>query len=92
MTDVKVMPLDEWRVGVEVEEGSERTSYTVTVPQELLDDLVLTAADAERLVWETFQFLLEREKATEISPDLSLDDVGRRYPEYRSEIAARVAA
>jgi hypothetical protein len=91
VSDVTVTPVDEGRVAVEVVEGQTRTSHVVSVPQELLDDLVLDVGDVERLVWESFQFLLEREKATSILPEFSLEQIGDYFPEYRDDIAARVA-
>ncbi len=93
MTEVTVTPTGELTFGVEVAEGdAARTSHVVRVPRGLLDDLQLNDGDAQRLVWESFQFLLEREKPTEILPEFDLDVIGRYFPTYRSEIAARVAA
>ena len=91
MSDVTVTPLGDGQVAVEIVEGQARTSHLVTVSEQLLGDLALMEADAERLVRESFRFLLEREKATQILPEFSLDQIGDYFPEYRSEIAARVA-
>jgi hypothetical protein len=93
MTDVTVTDLGDLRYGVEIADGeSARSSHTVTVPQELLDDLQLTERDATRLVWESFQFLLERERPTQILREFSLDEIERYFPGYRSEILPRVIA
>jgi hypothetical protein len=93
MSDITVTELGDLRYGVQISEGeSARSSHTVTVPQELLDDLQLTEADASRLVWESFRFLLEREKPTEILREFSLDEIERYFPGYRSEILPRVTA
>jgi hypothetical protein len=93
MTDVTVIDLGDLRYGVEITDGeSARSSHTVTVPQELLDDLQLTEGDATRLVWESFQFLLERERPTQILREFSLDEIERYFPGYRSEILPRVIA
>jgi len=92
MTDVTVTAMGERRFGVEVAEGDQaRSAHTVTVPEDLLDDLQLGPDDAELLVRESFEFLLEREKPTQILPEFSLDEIERYFPDYRSDIAARVA-
>jgi hypothetical protein len=92
MTDITVTALGELQFGVETAEGEQaRSSHTVTVPQDLLDDLGLGPEDADGLVRESFEFLLEREKPTQILREFSLDEIGGYFPEYRSEIAARVA-
>ena len=48
-------------------------------------------ADTERLVRETFGFLLEREPRTSILPAFDLAVVRRYFPEYDDEIARRMA-
>ncbi|HEX9376384.1 MAG TPA: hypothetical protein VGB19_09120 [Actinomycetota bacterium] len=93
MSEITVTPTGELTFGVEVAEGeAARTSHVVRVSRDLLDDLQLNEGDAQRLVWESFQFLLEREKPTEILPEFELDEIQRYFPSYRHEIAARVAA
>jgi ketosteroid isomerase-like protein len=47
----------------------------VTLPEAFLDDLALTGVDPERIVRETIDFLLDREPATAILPEFSLEDV-----------------
>ena len=92
MTSINVRNHGALRFEVEVAEGEQaHTAHTVTVPEALLDDLDLGPGDAERLVRESFAFLLEREKPTEILGEFSLDEIGRYFPDYRSEIATRVA-
>ena len=94
MTEVTIQPMGERRYGVQAEEGHERTSHVVSVPDELLDELVIPLDDEARheaLVRETFQFLLEREPATSILREFDLTDIDRYFPEYREEIARRLA-
>lgn len=78
------------RFGVQVSEGDVVTSHRVEVPGQLLDDLGLDDVDQERLVRETFGFLLEREPATSIMPEFSLDVVSRFFPDYPEELRARL--
>src|SRR5207244_8274342 len=67
VTRVSVTPAgDALRFDVQVAEHDATTSHIVTVPRELLDGLGLSQADAEGLVRESFEFLLERERPTQI--------------------------
>ena len=90
MTDVSITSMGPSEFGVQVREGDQETSHRVSVPQSLVDDLGLPDLDAERLVRETFLFLLEREPATAILPEFSLDQVSRYFPEYHDEVRARL--
>ena len=47
-------------------------------------------ADVERLVRETFAFLLEREPRTSILATFDLDVVGRYFPDFPTVIRARL--
>jgi hypothetical protein len=91
MTDVVVTPLGPGRFRAEVTEGHLTTSHRVLVPDGLLDELGLADPDGERVVQETMRFLLEREPATSILPDFSLDDVPRYFPEFYEELGRRLS-
>jgi hypothetical protein len=43
-------------------------------------------------VQETMRFLLEREPATSILPEFSLEDVSRFFPEFYEELRRRLSA
>ena len=91
MSRVSVTPAgDPLRFDVQVAEGDGTTSHLVTVPHELLEGLGLSGSDAEGLVRASFEFLLERERPTQILREFSLEEIGRYFPEYRSEIATRL--
>jgi len=45
--------------------------------------------DLERVVRASFEFLLEREPASSILPEFSLDVIGRYFPEYEDELRRR---
>jgi hypothetical protein len=77
--------------GVEVTEGTDVTGHRVRVPEEFLDDLLLGGVDPEVIVRESFTFLLEREPATSIMREFSLDDIARYFPEYPEELRRRLA-
>jgi hypothetical protein len=58
------------------------TSHSVTVPDHLLDDLGLTGVDEEEVVRVSFAFLLEREPASSILREFSLDVISRYFGDY----------
>jgi hypothetical protein len=62
------------------------------VPKGLVDELGWGEAGEMELVRESFAFLLEREPATSILPQFSLDVIGRYFPEYPTEIGQRLRA
>ena len=84
---------DGWRCIATVGTGSAATRHDVTVAG---DDAVRLAAargaaDVERLVVETFDFLLEREPASAILRTFDLSVVGSYFPEFETEMASRLA-
>jgi hypothetical protein len=92
MTDIVITPLEPGRFRAEVSEGHLTTSHRVIVPENALEDAGLTGADHERVVQETIRFLLEREPATSILPEFSLEDVPRYFPEFYEELRQRLSA
>jgi hypothetical protein len=75
---------------VEVGDGERRTTHAVSVPDRLGDDFELREDDLERVVRESFRFLLEREAASSILSRFSLSDIARYFPEYPGELARRL--
>ena len=92
MSEISVTAMEPLHFGVQVTEGDVTTSHRVQVPSSMLDDLGLTEADAPAVVRETIGFLLEREPATSIMGEFSLDDVSTFFPDYRDELAARLSS
>lgn len=90
MTEIRVAPLEADHFSVEVREGPLRTVHKIAVPAELLDELGLTGTDQSRIAHETFAFLLEREPASAILADFSLDDVERYFPDFYPELKVRL--
>ena len=91
MADIKISPLALRVFRVEVREGQrETTTHQVTVPERLGQRLELRD-DLERVVRESFRFLLEREPATSILAQFSLSDISRSFPEYPSELERRLS-
>lgn len=92
--EIQVRSLAEHAYAVEVVEGATRTHHRVVVRQELLDDLGMPtagAAEEERLVRESFAFLLAREKSTTIRPEFDLAEIESYFPDYREALRVRLA-
>ena len=65
------------------------TAHCVTVPESLMSDLGLSAAQEPLLVRASLSYLLEHHPAA--LPDrFDLDEVGKAIPEYREEIVERL--
>ncbi len=90
MTDITITPMEPDHYGVQVTEGTTMTSHRVRVPPALLDDLGLAGAEPEDVLRASFGFLLEREPATSILPEFSLDEIPRFFPDYYGELEARL--
>jgi hypothetical protein len=85
---------DGWICGVRVADDSHWTAHEVVVPAEsatrLGQDPSPGTHDIERLVQETFDFLLEREPKESILARFEIDVVARYFPEYEGEIRRRL--
>lgn len=90
MTDIDVRPMGPHEFGVSVHEGDLTTHHRVTVPDQLLDDLGLPGLDEQALVEESFAYLLENEKATEIREEFALDDLRSTFPDYLPDMRDRL--
>lgn len=76
-----------WRVEVR---AAEMTAHEVSIPDEYLDRISLAAFLPERVLEESFRFLLEREPNTSILRSFALPEIARYFPEYEKEIARRL--
>jgi len=76
---------------VTVHDGKSETSHQVTVPERLIGELGVAEDDLERVVRESFEFLLEREPASSIMSEFSLEVIARYFPEYEEELPRRLA-
>jgi hypothetical protein len=84
---------DGWRCTVTVRDDRGSSSHDVTVST---DDATAFAAatdasDVERLLYETFDFLLEREPKESILGSFDLSVVSQYFPDYEHEIRSRLA-
>ncbi|HYU38945.1 MAG TPA: hypothetical protein VEM59_03775 [Acidimicrobiia bacterium] len=87
---ITITPMEAEWFGVQLEEGDTKTSHRVHVPAALLDDLGLADVDPERVIRESFAFLLEREPPSSILREFSLDVIPRYFPEYQDELPRRL--
>src|SRR5262249_18216037 len=75
----------------EVEVAAVRpTRHSVTAGAGDVERLTGGKANAERLIEESFRFLLERESNTSILRSFQLTDISRYFPEYEREIRGRL--
>ncbi len=90
MQKTEIRPLGPHEWAVQVTEGQDTTSHLVTVPARLIDDLIdntgIVDVDEERLVRESFTFLLEREPPGAIKREFDLDEISGYFPEYVGEM------
>lgn len=77
-----------WRVEVR-RDGT--TTHEVSIPSGYLDKLGLGAVLPERVLEESFRFVLERESNASILRSFELPVIGRYFPEYEKEIRRRLA-
>ena len=66
------------------------TSHEVSVPAGFAASLGCDRVAPEELVRASFEFLLEREPASSIMREFSLDVISRYFPGYPAEISARL--
>ena len=86
MAVIAINPLGPREFQVEVSEGGRQTEHRVAVPASLGEGVELPAGDLERVVRESFRFLLELEPASAILSRFSLSDITSYFPEYPSEL------
>lgn len=91
MSEIAITALEPGRFGVQVSEGATTTSHKVAVPADMLDDLGLIDVDQEEVVRHSFEFLLDREPATSILRDFSLDQIPQHFDDYYDELRSRLA-
>jgi hypothetical protein len=87
---ISITPMEPDWFAVQVEDGDTTTKHRVHVPSPLLDDLGLADADCERVVRESIEFLLERERPSSILSEFSLDVIPQYFPEYYDELRRRL--
>ncbi len=90
MAEIDVQQAGPDRFTVTVTDGGQESSHNVSIPSSIGDRLKLEGVDGETLVRESFVFLLEREPASSIMQEFSLDVISRYFPEYYDEMNRRL--
>jgi hypothetical protein len=78
--------VDGWRFEVRVSDESGATWHEVSLKQADYDRLTGGKAPPEKLVRESFAFLLEREPKEAIMGRFNLAVIGRYFPDYEGEL------
>lgn len=87
--EVEKVDASHFRVRV-IEAGSEST-HQVTLDPKHYARLAGTAAEPEKLIRKSFEFLLEREPKESILSRFDLSVISRYFPEYEGEIKKRLS-
>ena len=92
MTDIDLTAMEDHMFGAQIEEGDTTVSLRVRITAGFRDDLQLTDTQEEVIVRESLRFLLDRQTATSLPRELSLDTIARDHPDFYDELRARLAA
>jgi hypothetical protein len=74
---------------VTIMEGVSSTSHKVSVSEAELSGLVGGDISGEKLIEESFKFLLEREPKEQILAEFPISEIIRYFPDYESQISKR---
>jgi len=88
LADIKVTPIGTREFEVVV--GGGESTHRVSVPEDLVAELRLPEDDLGGVVRESFEFLLEREPASSIMSEFSLEVIPNYFPEYKEELPKRL--
>jgi hypothetical protein len=81
---------DYYTFDVTVDEGRSKTEHRVTLHKADYERLAGDRASPERLVRQSFLFLLEREPKESILRSFNLTAISRYFPQYEEQIARRL--
>lgn len=77
-------PTGEWSVDIDID--GHTSHHVVSVPARFASSVGWDSLSVPALVRASFEFLLEREPATSIMCNFSLDVIARYFPEYPAAI------
>jgi hypothetical protein len=86
--DIRAADPHEYDVTITHPSGAE-TRHCVTVPEQLLADLGVSAAQEPLLVRASLGYLMEHSPAA-VPERFGLDEIGRAVPEYHDDIVDRL--
>lgn len=79
-----------WIADVTVNEADSQTRHTVKVPLIDYDKLTSGQVGIEKLIKESFFFLLEKERKEAILSHFDIITIARYFPDYAAEIRKRL--
>jgi hypothetical protein len=88
---MRLLPMEPGAWSAELDEGDQRTTHRVIVPDGFLDQLALVDGDPERVARETLGFLLDRLPSTALPAEISVYDVAEEHPDFTDELLTRLA-
>jgi len=88
---IEIKKFDASHFRVRVVEGGSESSHQVTLSAKDCARLAGEASNAEQLIRESFQFLLEREPKESILARFDLSVISRYFPEYEREIKQKLS-
>jgi hypothetical protein len=91
-TKIDVEKLSEEEFQVRLSDGTNQTSHRVTLKRSVYEKLTGGEAEPAELVKRSFEFLLEHESKESILRQFKLEEIGRYFPQFESEIKIRVGA
>lgn len=95
MVEIKVTKIAETDKSADykviVDDGASNTEHTVTLTAERFQQYAGGAVTEEKLIEESFRFLLEREPKESILASFELEVIERYFPEFSEEIGKRLS-
>ena len=91
MSNIIITAIGSRRFHVQIREDEHKTRhYHVTVPDNFMDEFQLSEDDLEKVVRDSFVFLLAREPASSIMPEFSLNVISNYFPEYMETLRKKI--
>jgi hypothetical protein len=90
MDEISVVAQSDGTYRVDVERGGTTTTHIVAIPTGYAAALGFGDVDGERLVRESFAFVLENEPPTSILRRFRLDQIADYFPDYPAAIRRRL--
>jgi hypothetical protein len=88
---IEIKKFDASHFRVRVIEGGSESSHQITLSAKDCARLAGGTTEAEQLIRNSFQFLLDREPKESILARFDLSAISRYFPEYELEIKQRLA-
>jgi hypothetical protein len=91
-TKIEVEKLSEEEFQVRLSDGASQTTHRVGLKRNVYEKLTGGKVEPEALVKRSFEFLLEHEPKESILRQFKLEEIGRYFPQFETEIKRRLSA